>query len=332
MNDSTTHSIYRIVCFPTCKVYVGQTIHVKNRIQQHLRDLSNGKHHSSHLQYAYNKYGKQSFYFEVVEVGISSADVNQREIYWIAYFDSYQNGYNGTPGGDIGNSSGRPCEWNGVEYPSVSAAAIANDVPQNTMDYRIMQGYTCDDDVRPLTKSCVWEGVEYPSVKQAAKELGISYKALQARLKKGHTRNSDSKRIATRHCVWNGIEYKSVLDCARAVGIKSSTLDRYFSKGYTCDSDVEKPANPFTWNGIEYPSISVASNVLNVKVATLSWRLNKGYTSDSDMGEFNYRKKCSWNGTEYESVSACATALGLSSACIVKRLAKGYTCDADVKK
>lgn len=48
------------------------------------------------------KYGIENFSIEELEK--CSADVvNDREIYWINYYDTYHNGYNATLGGD-----GRP--------------------------------------------------------------------------------------------------------------------------------------------------------------------------------------------------------------------------------
>lgn len=53
---------------------------------------------SRHLQFAYNKYGIDAFLFEIVEL-CPVDKLNEREIYWISYFDSYNNGYNLTTGG-----------------------------------------------------------------------------------------------------------------------------------------------------------------------------------------------------------------------------------------
>src|SRR5689334_652665 len=98
-NDTIPRCIYRIVNSQTGHVYVGQTYNPKERKRQHFRDLESGIHRNPYLQHAYHKYGKQSFYFEILENGISNNDVDERETYWISYFDSYNNGYNNAPGG-----------------------------------------------------------------------------------------------------------------------------------------------------------------------------------------------------------------------------------------
>ena len=44
------------------------------------------------------KYGKENFTLEVKEE--TEGDLlNEREMYWIQYYDSYKNGYNSTIGG-----------------------------------------------------------------------------------------------------------------------------------------------------------------------------------------------------------------------------------------
>ena len=51
------------------------------------------------LYSAMNKYGVENFSVEEVEQ-CADSEAEEREIYWIDYFDSYGNGYNATKGGD----------------------------------------------------------------------------------------------------------------------------------------------------------------------------------------------------------------------------------------
>lgn len=48
------------------------------------------------------KYGKKNFTFEIIEK-VPQKDLNDRERYWIAFYDSYKNGYNETIGGQNGS-------------------------------------------------------------------------------------------------------------------------------------------------------------------------------------------------------------------------------------
>ena len=49
---------------------------------------------------AINKYGKENFYYEILEQNIDEDLIDDLEIYYIELYDSYENGYNSTRGGD----------------------------------------------------------------------------------------------------------------------------------------------------------------------------------------------------------------------------------------
>ena len=59
--------IYQIYNKSNNKRYIGSTLNVSRRWSQHLHLLRNGKHHSKHLQNAWNKYGEEAFVFECLE-------------------------------------------------------------------------------------------------------------------------------------------------------------------------------------------------------------------------------------------------------------------------
>jgi group I intron endonuclease len=123
MANSTTHCIYRIVCFQTFKTYIGQSKDKNRRQDEHFRSLRTNTHVNQRLQNAFNKYGEGSFYFEVIETNIPPNKVNEREVYWIAHYDSYRNGYNMTRGGEESGGNFRPIKLGDVEYASLQEAA-----------------------------------------------------------------------------------------------------------------------------------------------------------------------------------------------------------------
>lgn len=87
--------VYKITNIVNNKVYIGSSINMKKRSNEHFCMLKNGNHHSSKLQKAYNKYGKQSFIFELIEECDKNI-ITEREQYWLNELDSYNNGYNCT--------------------------------------------------------------------------------------------------------------------------------------------------------------------------------------------------------------------------------------------
>lgn len=62
-----TCGIYQIVNTVNGKRYVGSSVDIDKRWREHIRLLKASKHHSRHLQSAWNKYGEDSFEFDVIE-------------------------------------------------------------------------------------------------------------------------------------------------------------------------------------------------------------------------------------------------------------------------
>lgn len=84
------YGVYRIVNNLNCKIYIGSSIHVNKRLDEHKNTLNNNCHHNRHLQRAWNKYGEENFSFEIVEILDSDVDIlRQREQYWMDYYKSY---------------------------------------------------------------------------------------------------------------------------------------------------------------------------------------------------------------------------------------------------
>lgn len=74
------------------KKYIGQSVNVDARIQEHKRDLLKNKHFNSHLQFSFNKHGKDNFKFNVVEL-ISENLLSSREIFWIHRLKTLNSNY-----------------------------------------------------------------------------------------------------------------------------------------------------------------------------------------------------------------------------------------------
>lgn len=94
------HYIYKIVCMPNNKVYIGQTNNIKRRLYEHKSTLRHNKHHNEYLQRAFNKYGENSFTFEFIEE-CNLTNVDDRERYWIKFYKSNDKnyGFNSDSGG-----------------------------------------------------------------------------------------------------------------------------------------------------------------------------------------------------------------------------------------
>lgn len=97
--------IYFIINKITGERYVGQTTNFVRRKNEHLSQLKNKTHINKKLQNAWNKYGENNFIVEKIQYdNISKEELNNEEIKYIKQYDSYNNGYNLTIGGDGGDT------------------------------------------------------------------------------------------------------------------------------------------------------------------------------------------------------------------------------------
>ncbi len=88
--------IYRIVNIKNNKIYIGSSKNINKRKYEHFNLLSKNSHDNDYLQKSYNKYGKNSFKFEVIEYINNINELLIREQYWINKYVSYNRniGYN----------------------------------------------------------------------------------------------------------------------------------------------------------------------------------------------------------------------------------------------
>ena len=99
MNKDFT-GIYCIENRVNHKKYVGQSINIFKRWKQHTWELNKEKHHNSHLQNAWNKYGYNKFSFYILEI-CDRKSLNEREKFWVSKLDTFgSHGYNQNSGGD----------------------------------------------------------------------------------------------------------------------------------------------------------------------------------------------------------------------------------------
>lgn len=90
------------------KVYIGQALDSKKRFKSHCK----GNYDNSLIDKAIQKYGKQHFWYEILEVQVEN--YNEREQYWIKYYNSKNpHGYNILDGGQ------NPPLYKGNEHPNV---------------------------------------------------------------------------------------------------------------------------------------------------------------------------------------------------------------------
>lgn len=95
--------IYKITNLINNKVYIGKTeISILGRWKDHCKAAENpsDKDYDLYFHRAIRKYGKDNFTIEEIDTSEDSEELKKKEKYWIAYYNSYEKGYNSTLGGD----------------------------------------------------------------------------------------------------------------------------------------------------------------------------------------------------------------------------------------
>ena len=179
--------IYLITNVINGKQYIGQTMRtIQDRWKEHKRDCV-------YCDYAlYNAmcaYGVDNFIVKEIDMVYTKTKkeisdiLDDREIYWVAFYDTYKNGYNETPGGQY-NAPNKFPERSVVEYsiqgayintyPSLTAAADATGLSHSDISsccsrkkiYRVQNKVFRYED-SPLTDDeIIWYRNKYPKISQ----------------------------------------------------------------------------------------------------------------------------------------------------------------------
>ena len=84
--------IYKITNKITGKFYIGKTTKsIQKRFQQHCSKADAG---CKELKVDIDKYGKDNFTIEIIDLAVSKQELQNKERYWILRTNAIQNGYN----------------------------------------------------------------------------------------------------------------------------------------------------------------------------------------------------------------------------------------------
>ena len=80
--------IYQIRNLLNNKKYIGSSIDLYDRKNNHFKELKKNNHHNVHLQNSYNEYGEDNFLFEIIEINNSLSRIELYELEQI-YINSF---------------------------------------------------------------------------------------------------------------------------------------------------------------------------------------------------------------------------------------------------
>lgn len=172
-----TMGIYKLNFNNTSKVYIGQSVNIERRFKSHSYIGGKGKK----LQEAFKLYGKPNL--EILHI-CDKDKLNTLEINYIKYFDSFNNGFNSTEGGEVypilkGENSGNS-KYTNTQYINAFNLLVDTDYTYN----KISNIVNMHEDVVATISSCtrhIWLKEMFPD----------KYKILE--LKKGKRRYNIDK-------------------------------------------------------------------------------------------------------------------------------------------
>lgn len=93
--------IYKITNKLNNQCYIGQSVNIENRLYKHklIPFNVNYAEYNNQIHTAIRNFGIENFNFEIIEE-CEKEKLNEREVYWISFYDSYKNGYNASVGGE----------------------------------------------------------------------------------------------------------------------------------------------------------------------------------------------------------------------------------------
>lgn len=83
MDKERIIGIYRITCTANNKSYIGSSLNIDERLAQHRCDLKHNRHHSAYMQRCYNKYGIESFKFDILAQFLECTEDLLRDIEYL---------------------------------------------------------------------------------------------------------------------------------------------------------------------------------------------------------------------------------------------------------
>lgn len=93
--------IYKVTNKENAKIYIGQTIQtLAERQAKHYYKARQINEYDTHFINALRKYPKESFNWEIIDNAESQEELDNKEKYWIKYYNSVEEGYNTKDGGE----------------------------------------------------------------------------------------------------------------------------------------------------------------------------------------------------------------------------------------
>lgn len=203
--------IYSIRNLVNNKRYIGQSVNIKARWNQHKNALNHGNHDNDYLQKSWNKHGEENFVFEIIEE-CKRQELDDRERYYIDFYKTLDEnfGYNLKSGGQ--------------DHPKDSQETIRKRAESIKENYRNNPRLKKQRSERLLKK---WEDPQFRK-EHSGKGNGMYGKKHTPEARKKMSENRKGKIPRSNPypvlCVQTGETYKNSSQAAKAIGGVGSNI------------------------------------------------------------------------------------------------------------
>lgn len=243
--------IYKATNLVNDKIYIGQTINtLEYRKNQHFREAKSKRRHTVYFHNALNKYGYDNFVFEQIDTAKSQEELDEKERYWIRYYNSNNKtyGYNLDSGGQSG---GKKSEETKKKIGETTKIKWENPETAEKMRQGLLKGAeTMKKNKKVFPFKCpvcnktffyqknVADKKKYCSLKCAG-QSGNWEKGVQESAKLSHDKNIRQKRLIKEDIdKWVLNNQETVLNCpynkisTTLAGLKKMLIDKYNIKDF----------------------------------------------------------------------------------------------------
>jgi group I intron endonuclease len=253
--------VYKITNKVNGKVYIGQTSFTpEKRFRQHCHKSNSSV---SYIDAAIQKYGKENFEIGLLDTAETVNELNEKEMFWIAYYDSiHPKGYNLTKGGsgmlasDITKEKmriaklGRPSGRKGKPLSEAHKEALRLNHADLSGDKNPNYGKPLPEEQRiKISRSLKGRfiGDKNPSYgrKKTPEEIGRWQKSRMGYRPSEETKRKQSESLKGKNnkpvlCIEKKEVYNSVTEAAKSVGVSKSGIT-------ACCKGYQKTSGGYHW-------------------------------------------------------------------------------------
>lgn len=348
--------VYKIYCKEENKSYVGITRRsLKQRMQQHKKQLSKATSTEGSLQEALMKYGLECMTISVLDTARTLGELADKEVQYIAKYNTLRPlGYNANRGGAVARGI-EQFEFDGEIYWGLADLADAYGIYEETLRKRVSAGWTLrqavelDEQPERIREGRNWEvdGTIYPSTSNLCRNFRILNRTFLARLERGWTlkQSLGLEEPPVEAVRYNDVDYGSLSELAKELDLNYGSLISRLASGLSLKEAIENPVNPsrygrqrVTIDGMDFESWSKAAEYFELSSEALKRRLE---VIDDDEATFKYvglpqKKYVKRNrileveGKVYHSFKDLEKKYGVNHNTIRQRLNKGKTIEEAV--